>query len=163
MVAQNVAFAILAAVMIGSALKVVTTDNIVHAALFLVMVLAGVAGQFILLGGEFVGATQVLVYIGAVVVLFLFGIMLTQATFEDRAELDLPNRGIAAFVALGLLGIMSYALIDFWRDTDLPENTRTVTAEVSGSIFSRYLVGFEALSVLLLAALIGAIVVARRD
>lgn len=163
MVAQNVAFAIMAAVMIGSAFKVVTTDNIVHAALYLVAVLAGVAGQFILLGAEFIGVTQVLVYIGAVIVLFLFGIMLTQASFDANEELNLPNRGPAAAVGLLLFGIMTYVLIDFFEGTDLPEDTRTVTAEVSGSIFSRYIVAFEALSVLLLAALIGAIVVARKE
>ena len=71
MVAQNVFFAILALLMIVSALKVVTTKNIVHAAPWLVLVL-GVAGQFLLLGAEFAGVTQILVYIGAVIVLLLF-------------------------------------------------------------------------------------------
>ncbi|MDH5239144.1 MAG: NADH-quinone oxidoreductase subunit J, partial [Acidimicrobiia bacterium] len=76
-VPANIAFAVIAAVMVYSAFRVVTTENVVHAALYLVLVLAGVAANFILLGAEFVGVTQVLVYIGAVIVLFLFGIMLT--------------------------------------------------------------------------------------
>ena len=71
-VAQNVFFGIIAVTMVVSAVRVVTTKNVVHAALWLVIVLAGVAAQFILLGSEFVAVTQVLVYIGAVVVLFLF-------------------------------------------------------------------------------------------
>ncbi|MFM7879077.1 MAG: NADH-quinone oxidoreductase subunit J, partial [Acidimicrobiaceae bacterium] len=65
--------------MVVSALRVVTTNNVVHAALWLVVVLAGAAGQYILLAAEFVAITQVLVYIGAVMVLFLFGTMLTRA------------------------------------------------------------------------------------
>jgi len=92
MVAQNIFFGILAAIMIAAALRVVTTRNVVHAALWLVVVLAGVAGQFILLGAEFVGVTQVLVYIGAVIVLFLFGIMLTRASMGEDENVDLHAR-----------------------------------------------------------------------
>ena len=87
MVAENVAFGVLAAAMVVSAIGVVTTKNIVHAALFLVIVLAGGAGQFILLGQEFVAWVQVLVYIGAVIVLFLFGIMLTRAPMHPEERL----------------------------------------------------------------------------
>lgn len=163
MVAQNIFFSIMAAVMIGSALKVVTTRNVVHAALWLILVLAGAAGQFLLLGAEFVGVTQVLVYIGAVIVLFLFGIMLTKASMGDDEDVNLANRPMAAAVGTLLLAIMAYATIDFWRDAELPEDTRTSAATVSDSIFSDFIVPFEATSVLLLAALIGAIVVARKE
>jgi len=82
-VAQNVFFAVTAAVMIVAALRCVTTRNVVRAALWLVLVLAGAAVQFILLGSEFVAVTQVLVYIGAILVLFLFGVMLTRASMGD--------------------------------------------------------------------------------
>ena len=163
MVAQNIFFSIMAAVMIGSALKVVTTRNVVHAALWLILVLAGAAGQFLLLGAEFVGVTQVLVYIGAIIVLFLFGIMLTKASMGDDDDVNLANRPIAAAVGTLLLAIMAYATIDFWRDAELPEDTRTSAEVVSDSIFSDFIVPFEATSVLLLAALIGAIVVARKE
>lgn len=164
MVAQNIFFSILAAVMIGSALKVVTTRNVVHAALWLILVLAGAAGQFLLLGAEFIGVTQVLVYIGAIIVLFLFGIMLTKASMGDDDDVNLANRPMAAAVGVLLLAVMAFATIDFWRDAELPENAAPTSAEqVSDSIFSDYIVPFEATSVLLLAALIGAIVVARRE
>jgi NADH-quinone oxidoreductase subunit J len=79
MVAQHIAFGVIAAIVIFGALRVVTTNNVVHAALYLVLVLAGAGASFLLLGAEFVGITQILVYIGAIVVLFLFGIMLTRA------------------------------------------------------------------------------------
>lgn len=163
MVAQNIFFSLMAATMIFAALRVVTTRNVVHAALWLVVVLAGAAGQFLLLGAEFVGVTQILVYIGAVIVLFLFGIMLTKAQIGDDENVDLPNRVVPAVVGLLLLGVMSVAVIDFWRDEELPTETRNTAAQVSDSIFADFIVPFEATSVLLLAALIGAIVVARKE
>ena len=92
-VAQNVAFGIIAAIMIFAALCVVTTNNVVHAALWLVMVLAGVAAQYILAAAEFVAVSQVLVYIGAVMVLFLFGIMLTRAKLGGEAGPEQPGMG----------------------------------------------------------------------
>ena len=93
LVAQNVFFALIALVMILAALRMVTTENIVHAALYLVIVLAGAAGMFILLGAEFVAVTQILVYIGAIIVLFLFGIMLTKGSFgTEEGEFRERNR-----------------------------------------------------------------------
>ena len=77
MVAQNIFFGILSAIVVVSAVRMVTTRNIVHAALYLVAVLAGLGALYVLLTAEFVATTQVLGYIGAGLVLFLFGIMLT--------------------------------------------------------------------------------------
>ena len=164
MLAQNVIFYGLAAVMVASALRVVTVRNVVHAALYLVIVLAGVAAQFLLLGAEFIGITQVLVYIGAIVVLFLFGIMLTRAKLGVDDTVGKERHLMAVLVALLLLGVMGYAMVDGFRDVKVGERDPSFnTATVSDSIFSQYLIPFEAVSVLLLAALIGAIVVARKD
>ena len=96
MIAENVAFGIIAAAMALGAIGVVRTKNVVHAALYLVVVLAGGAAQFILLGQEFVAWVQVLVYIGAVIVLFLFGIMLTRAPMHPKDSLDNNLRWPAA-------------------------------------------------------------------
>jgi NADH-quinone oxidoreductase subunit J len=164
-VAQNIFFYLIASVMVIAALRVVTTSNMVHAALYLVVVLAGVAAQFILLGAEFVGVTQVLVYIGAVIVLFLFGIMLTRAKVGGEDNLDHDNVWPAILTAVLLVCVMGYAVIDFAGGDEIAVlNTSPTTVEqVSDSIFSTYIVAFEAISVLLLAALIGAIVVARKE
>jgi NADH-quinone oxidoreductase subunit J len=162
-VAQNIFFGIIAVVMLVSAFRVVTTKNVVHAALYLVIVLAGVAAQFILLGSEFVGVTQVLVYIGAVVVLFLFGIMLTRARLGEDETVAGEHRIMAILVALVLFGVMGGSLLADFEDIRLDVAEPTTTAQVSDSIFSQYLVPFEVVSVLLLAGLIGAIVVARKD
>lgn len=165
MVAQNVAFYVIAATMVLAGLRVVTTHNVVHSALYLVVVLAGAAAQFLILGAEFVGVTQVLVYIGAVIVLFLFGIMLTRAKIgrEDVTDHTGAVRGAAAFTALLLAAVTVYSVVEYFEDVELPAETRSTTAEVSDSVFSQYIVAFEATSVLLLAALIGAIVIARKE
>ncbi len=166
MVAQNIFFGIIALVMIVAAVRVVTTKNIVHAALYLVIVLAGVAAQFILTGAEFTGVTQILVYIGAVVVLFLFGIMLTRARIGREVDVDNEKRWLAGLVAVILFAVMSFSLVDAFEDAEIDAigaGAPQLTAEVSDSIFKDYLIPFEAASFLLLAALIGAIVVARRE
>ncbi|MDW3220102.1 MAG: NADH-quinone oxidoreductase subunit J [Acidimicrobiales bacterium] len=159
----NSFWGVIAAVMIVAALRVVTTKNVVHAALWLVVVLAGVATQFIFLGSEFVAVTQVLVYIGAVVVLFLFGVMLTRASMGDDESVAQEKRTMAALVGVLLAVVMAVALVDTYGDDELVIDAPQGVAEVSDSIFSQYIIPFEAVSVLLLAALIGAIVVARKD
>jgi NADH-quinone oxidoreductase subunit J len=170
-IAQNIAFGLLAAAAVLAALKVVTTQNVVHAALYLVVVLSSIAAVFVLLAAEFVAITQILVYVGAIVVLFLFGIMLTRAQLGRTHDLDNNQRPAAAVTALFLLGVLSFALIDAFEDEKLPEIGGTAasvaveqgTRPVGDAIFSTYLVPFEVVSVLLLAALVGAIVLARRD
>jgi NADH-quinone oxidoreductase subunit J len=165
LVAQNIAFYIIAALMVVGAIRVVTCKNLMHAALYLVLVLAGVAAQYILLAAEFVAITQVLVYLGAIIVLFLFGIMLTRAKTgtDDNLDNSKSARGVAALIGVLLAGVMGYSLWDGFGDREFGELTVQRTAEVSDSIFSTYLLPFEVISVLLLAALIGAIVLARRD
>src|SRR6185295_13035584 len=114
MVAQHIAFGVIAAIVIGGALMVVTTTNVVRAALFLVAVLAGVGASFLLLGAEFVGITQILVYIGAIVVLFLFGIMLTRAPIGREPQLTSQSWIAGVVVAVALAGVLGYTLVDFY-------------------------------------------------
>jgi NADH-quinone oxidoreductase subunit J len=168
--AQNIIFGLLAVAMGVSALRMVTTKNVVHAALFLVIVLAGIAAMYILLAAEFVAVVQVLVYIGAIVVLFLFGIMLTRAKIGGETDLDNDQKWIGLVVSVFLLGVLGTALWKAFGEESL-DLTNSVAAGAAGrntdlvanSIFSQYLIPFEVASVLLLAALVGAVVVARRD
>jgi NADH-quinone oxidoreductase subunit J len=163
MLAQNIAFGALALVMGVSAIRVVTTKNVVHAALYLVLVLAGVAGIFVLLAAEFLAIVQILVYIGAIVVLFLFGIMLTRAPIGKNTELDNNQRTISALVASGMLLILGGVLWDGFRDAKIDVQAVGRTGDVGISIFQDYVIPFEVISVLLLAALVGAVVIARKD
>jgi len=162
-VAQNVAFWILAVGMVLAAIGVVRSQNVVHAALYLVVVLGGAAAQYILLAAEFVAVTQVMVYIGAVVVLFLFGVMLTRAPMRGDTNLDNDQRWPAAVVAVFLLGVLVTLLVDAFSDNEIVLKSPTSTSQVSESIFQTYVVPFEVVSILLLAALVGAVVIARRD
>jgi NADH-quinone oxidoreductase subunit J len=164
MVGQHIAFGIIAAAMVVGAIRVVTTNNVVHAALWLVVVLGGAAGQYVLLTAEFVAVTQVLVYIGAVMVLFLFGTMLTRARIGREVGLNNRTWPLGLLSALILAGTLGYVLIDKFHADKLPdEQLITNTKDVSDSIFGSYLLPFWALSFVLLAAVIGAIVLARRD
>ncbi len=165
-VPANVAFGIVAAMMVFAAIRVVTTSNVMHAALYLVVVLAGVGVNFLLLQAEFLAITQFLVYVGAIIVLFLFGIMLTKAEIGKDAGLDNSQRGIGVVVGLLLLAVLSYSLLKSFRGVHLTFGgsvTVDNTQAVSDEIFSTYLIPFEVASVMLLAALIGAIVLARKD
>ena len=164
MIAQNIGFAIIAAVMIIAAVRVVTTSNVVHAALWLVVVLSGVAAQYILLAAEFIAVTQVLVYIGAVMVLFLFGTMLTRSRIGRDCGLNNTYWKLGIPVALVLFAAMAVALVNSFGDERMPTDDNIVsTQQVSDQIFGPYLLPFWALSFVLLAAVIGAIVLARKD
>ena len=162
-VAQNIGFGIIALLMVVSAINVVRNNNVVHAALSLVAVMAGAAAQYLLLAAEFVAVTQVLVYIGAVMILFLFGVMLTRARVGRETDLNNKNWAIGIPVALLMLGIMGYVLVKGFGDDRLNPASQVSTAELSDSIFKPFLLPFEALSFVLLAAVIGAIVLARKD
>lgn len=162
---QQVVFWVLAAAMVIAALRVVTTRNVVHAALYLVGTLLGAAGLYLLLLAEFVAWAQVLVYVGAVVVLMLFGLMLTRAPIGS-SEVDNDQRLVAAICAGAVFAVMSYVLVEAFsgQKIDLASRTTGTTSRSIGEvIFSAYVWPFELVSVLLLAALIGAVVIARRD
>jgi NADH-quinone oxidoreductase subunit J len=162
-VAQNVGFGIIAAAMIFAALNVVTTKNVVHAALWLVVVLSGVAAQYILAAAEFVAISQVLVYIGAVMVLFLFGIMLTRA--QIGKESDLNNKGWILGIPVGvvLFALLAWVILDAFGDDIMPDTGPVPTVALSDQFLSIYFVPFLGISFVLLAAAIGAIVLARKD
>ena len=164
MIAEHIAFWATAAAMVIAALRVVTTKNVVHAALYLVVVLAGVGALYVLLAAEFLFVVQLIVYIGAIVVLFLFGTMLTRAIIGKDPELDNDQRAAGLVVALFLLGVLGVILRNAFGAQKLPANPAIPrTADIGTSIFSTYLIPFEVISVLLLAALVGAVVIARRD
>jgi NADH-quinone oxidoreductase subunit J len=161
---QEIVFWVLAVVMTGAAVRVVTAANVVHAALYLVGALMGAAALYVLLLAEFVAWVQVLVYVGAIVVLMLFGLMLTRAPI-GRSNLDNNQRLLAALVAGAVFIVTSAVLIDGFKDEKVNlDVTRGIpTRDVGDLIFRAFVLPFEVISVLLLAALIGAIVIARRD
>ena len=166
-VAVDVVFWILAITIAVAAIGVVRSQNVVHAALFLVVVLAGIAAQYILLAAEFVAWVQVLIYIGAIVILFLFGIMLTRAPMRPEGSMDNSQRLAAAIVSLFLFGVITALFVDAYHGKEIKLSDDLVlignSGHIASDIFRNYLVPFEVVSMLLLAALVGAVVIARRD
>lgn len=146
---------------VGSALLVVTTTHVVRAGLWLVVTLGALAGCYLVLTAELVAWVQMLIYVGAVVVLLLFAVMLTRAPIGPSDDLDRP-RWPALLVGLGSGGALAALLVHAyrWSQVDMPEPG---TAESVGTeIFRQWVLPFEVLSVLLLAALVGAIVLSHR-
>ncbi|MGQ4435695.1 MULTISPECIES: NADH-quinone oxidoreductase subunit J family protein [unclassified Streptomyces] len=160
----EIAFLLVGLVTFGAALVTVTTRQLVHAALWLVVALGGVAVEYLLLTAEFIAWVQVLIYVGSVVVLLLFGLMLTKAPIGRSPDADSGNRWAALAVAGAAAAALVWVVVDAFRATwmDLDGPAAGSTAVTGASLFQHWVLPFEALSVLLLAALVGAIVLSRK-
>jgi NADH-quinone oxidoreductase subunit J len=161
----QVLFWLLALSAVGSGLLVVTTRTMVHAALWLVVTLGSVAGIYLLLAAEFLAWVQVLIYVGAVVVLLLFALMLTRAPTGPQPDLDARRAWPAAVVSALVGAVLVTTVVAGFRGVQIDLGEAVVgSAQVTGAtIFEKWVLPFEVLSVLLLAALIGAIVLSRGE
>jgi len=160
----EVVLVLLGVVAVVSALLVVTTRQLVHAALWLVVTLGAIAGSYLVLTAEFIAWVQVLVYVGAVVALLLFGLMLTRAPIGASPDLDTRNRPLAAVAGVATSAALVVLVVDALRSAyvDLPAVAGGGAAGATGAaLFRTWVLPFEVLSVLLLAALVGAIVLSR--
>jgi NADH-quinone oxidoreductase subunit J len=161
---QEVAFLIIAVLGGIGGLLVVTSRNIVHAALYLVVALASVAAIYLLLAAPFIAFVQVIIYVGAIVVLILFGIMLTRAPVGRRVLDNSVRARIGALVVGGgFFAMLTFFLVRAFGGERIVNRAATTTAALGSSLFRNFVLPFEAVSLLLLAALVGAIVLARRD
>ncbi|MEV6572514.1 NADH-quinone oxidoreductase subunit J [Streptomyces sp. NPDC051577] len=161
----EIAFVLVGLATLGAALVTVTTRQLVHAALWLVVALGGIAVEYLLLTAEFIAWVQVLIYLGSVVVLLLFGLMLTKAPIGRSPDADSGNRPVALGVAIVAAAALVWVVVDAFRTTwiDLGGPAQGSTRVTGEFLFQHWVLPFEALSVLLLAALIGAIVLSRKD
>ncbi|MDW5324676.1 NADH-quinone oxidoreductase subunit J [Plantactinospora sp. KLBMP9567] len=161
MSAADVLMLALGAVAVGSGVLVVSTRHLVRAGLYLVVCLGAVAGLYLVLTAELVAWVQLLIYVGAVVVLLLFAVMLTRAPIGAADDLDRPGWPAALIgggTGLGLAALLVDAYR--WSTVELPDPG---TAERLGiEIFRSWVLPFEVLSVLLLSALVGAIAISVR-
>lgn len=162
---QLAAFGIVTAIMLISALMVVMARNIVHAAFFLVVTLFCVAGYFILLLAEFLAAVQILIYVGAVIVLIIFGLILTRARVGQAIPMEeIRQRLWAILVSVIFFGGVSYALLNQkWPVVGAEKMEVAATSEIAETLFNTYVLPFQVAAVLLLAVLVGAIVQAMRE
>lgn len=160
----EIAFVLVGLATLGAAVVTVTTRQIVHAALWLVVALGGVAVEYLLLTAEFIAWVQVLIYVGSVVVLLLFGLMLTKAPIGHSPDADSDNRWAALLVGVASAAVLVWVVVDAFRATwiDLDGPAAGTAAVTGASLFRNWVLPFEALSVLLLAALVGAIALSRK-
>lgn len=160
MTALDTAFAATAALAVVGGLLAVTTRHVVHAALWLVVALLGVAGSLLVLGAELVALVLVLVYVGAVVVLVLFALMLTRAPIgPDVAHRPGAWRTLgAAALGASVAVLLASVLLPVATEVDRPDVT---TTQVAGQLFGTWVWPFELLSLLLLVALVAALAVSR--
>ncbi|MFP3988577.1 NADH-quinone oxidoreductase subunit J [Streptomyces sp. E11-3] len=160
----EIVFVLVGVVTVGAAIIAVTTRQLVHAALWLVVALGGVAVEYLLLTAEFIAWMQVLIYVGSVVVLLLFGLMLTKAPIGRSPDADSGNRWAALAVAGAAASALVWVVVDAfrteWIDLDATQGS---TGDLGEILFRHWVLPFEALSVLLLAALVGAIVLSRKN
>ena len=160
MTTTDVLLLALGALAVGAGWRVVSTRHVVRAGLWLVVALGAVAGAYLLLAAELVAWVQVLLYVGAVVVLLLFAVMLTRAPTGASADLDRPG-WVGALVGTGAgLGLAALFFDGYrWQSVGRPS---VGSAQLLGSeVFRHWVLPFEVVSVLLLAALIGAVVTSR--
>jgi NADH-quinone oxidoreductase subunit J len=157
-------FYIFAVLVVVSALGVVTVPNVVHAALFLVLALLGVAAFYILLGSEFLFLVQVLIYAGAIAVIVLFGLMLTRGREQDMPSVGAGAQWPLAMVGSGvLLIVLLTAVLDVSWPRDVGEVTLVNIETLGGALFRDWLLPLIVVAFVLDVALTGAIVIAHPD
>jgi len=154
-------FWVFAIVTVGSAAVVVLSRTLIYSAFALLFTFFGVAGLYVLLGADFLAATQLLIYVGGILVLLLFGVMLTHKIYDLDLRTETTQLAPGLIVAVGLFVILSATAVrTSWTST--PRAPAPTTAEIGRLFLGTYLLPFEAASVLLLVALLGAAMIVRR-
>ena len=162
MTVYDIIFYLFAAVTLLSALFVVTSRNIVHSAFYLLFTFFGVAGIYVMLGADFVAIVQLIVYVGGILILLLFGVMITNKITNVDIKSGTINT-LPAAIGLGLFtGIIGSVILNTnWRvvDSEMPQSTLSALGQM---LLNEYVLVFELLGILLLIALVGAASMARR-
>ena len=166
MVAQNIFFALIAAMMVVSAFRVVTSKNVVHAALWLVLAFFTASGLWLLLGAEFLAIALVLVYVGAVMVLFLFVVMMLDVNFDALRKDFRSYLPVAVTVGVLVLVEMTLLLVNATRGSAAAPApaaaTESNTRALGRLIYVDYVYPFEIAAVVLLVAIVAAIALTHR-
>jgi NADH-quinone oxidoreductase subunit J len=159
---NDVLFMVLAGILLGSALLVVTLRDIIRCGIAMVAAFGALAGIYVMLGAPLVAAAQVLVYIGAIAVLILFAVMLTQAK-NAPARLVFQTQAIPAAIAAVVLAVIVALSVVSTDWGAVSSRLTTATDALARLLFNEYILPFEIVSVLLLAAVIGGVFLAKRE
>ena len=160
---EAIAFTILAGLTVAASLYVVLSPHLFRSALALAVAFLGVAGLYILLHAEFVAAAQVLIYVGAITVLILFAVMLTSQIGTRLPEQPISQKVWALVGVGGIFGLMLSAILHRQWAVDPQASSGPALERIGQLLLSEFFLPFEVISVILLAVLIGAVVIARRD
>lgn len=156
-------FAIIAGLTVGSAIAAMSLRNLVHCALSLVLTFAGLAGLYLQLNAEFVGFTQILVYVGAVAILIVFAILLTRGT-EPANEPATVSPWVGVLVAIGAFLTMAAAVLASPVGKHVARPAPEVSVQTLGQkLMTDYVLPLEVMALLLTAAMLGAVIIAMKD
>jgi NADH:ubiquinone oxidoreductase subunit 6 (subunit J) len=159
---NDMLFMVLAAVLLGSSLLVVILRDIIRCGLAMIAAFGALAGIYVMLGAPFVAAAQVIVYIGAIAVLILFAVMLTQAK-NAPTRLVFQTQAIPAAIAAIALAVIVALTVTATDWGEVGSRIATATDSLARRLFNDYVLPFEIVSVLLLAAVIGGVYLAKRE
>ncbi|AVX20506.1 MULTISPECIES: NADH-quinone oxidoreductase subunit J [Carboxydocella] len=158
---QALFFYLLSFITLGAALGVVLKRNLVHSALFLILTFAGVVGIYLTLNADFIAFVQLMVYVGAVAILFAFGVMLTRRGDINRSNLFNNQKWTALIVSLGVFSVLAWLLNATSWGNQAAEGPKETVGQLAELMLTDYVVPFEIAAVLLLVAMLGAIVIAK--
>ena len=164
MTPQLAIFFLLAALAVAGAVSLIFQRHPIHSALSLIVVMVALAGLYLLLGAEFVAAVQIIVYGGAIMVLFVFVIMLLNAGVEERTQFSKLAGPFGLFLAVGLTGILAAAIVKSGPIVSAAKpGSIASTQKLSTLLFQDFVYPFELTSFLILIAILGALVLAQRE
>ena len=159
---SNILFILIAAITIASAFWVVTSGNLIYSAVALLFTLFGVAGLFVFLFAEFLAATQVVVYVGGILVLIIFGVMLTNKIVDNQISHLSRPRFLAGVISFFIFILVLTVIFTTTWHTGAIQSTDATVHVIGTSILTTYLLPFEVASLLLLAALMGSALLSRK-
>ena len=159
---SDILFLSICMLVVVSAIWVVISPNLVHSAVSLLFTLFGVAGLYVFLYADFMAASQVIIYVGGILVLIIFGVMLTNKISDQNISNKSQNRLPSAIMCLTLLAMQFNVIFNTKWYIDTPIVRESTVNDIGMLLLSKYLLPFEIVSILLLAALIGAAMLSRK-
>jgi NADH:ubiquinone oxidoreductase subunit 6 (subunit J) len=161
---KQIIFSVFVLITIIPSFWVALSSNIVHAAFSLLFTFFGIAGLYVLLGADYIGVVQVIIYIGGILVLIIFGVMMTQRGGAMLLSVQLPGRIFGAILsAIVLAALVLAAVKSQWPLGPPGRELGPTSAAIGDLLLGKYLIPFEAASLLLLIALVGALLIVRKS
>ena len=161
---MTLSFAIIAGLIIAAAVAAMTLRNLVHSALAIAVAFAGLAAAYLQLDAQFVGLTQVLVYVGAVAILIVFAVLLTRGGEAPEKSVFSKSWCLGVGIAVAVFGLLAWAIThSFASQRVLPSQPSATVEQIGKDLMIKFVLPFEVIGLLLTAALIGAVIIALKE